>query len=479
VTLALRSRLTLVYTAAFGVLLFAIVVIAYRTLAHQLDADATARLTELTEGLHGYLRFEGGTPALVFDQNDADQAAFVHEAGRYFQIYDADTGELLVQSDALGPLGVRFTPAEVRGFRDGSGIHEELTDSGRLRLLSSVIQPAGRRRYLLQVGVSMRSIDSLLTRSLKILLWSAVGGLFAAAFVGRWMTGLGLAPLTSLATAARTVTVLNLQQRLPIRGTADELDAVAHAFNDTLARLEATVGEMRQFSAALAHELRTPLTALRGGIEMAMREPRSAGGIERRLASELEEIDKLKRLIDQVLTLARADAGEIPLALHPVDLGALAASLVEQLEPVAQARAIDLRCERGEAVMVEGDAEWLKRLVLNLVDNAIKFTPEGGRIVVGVACEAGLGTLTVGDTGHGIAPAMKPHIFERFFRADPARSPSTAGAGLGLSLVKWIIDRHSGRIDVDSHPGRGSTFTVRLPLASASTFPEQLTRHAG
>ena len=129
--------------------------------------------------------------------------------------------------------------------------------------------------------------------------------------------------------------------------------------------------------------------------------------------------------------------------------------------------------------MVEGDAEWLKRLVLNLVDNAIKFTPEGGRIVVGVACEAGLGTLTVGDTGHGIAPAMKPHIFERFFRADPARSPSTAGAGLGLSLVKWIIDRHSGRIDVDSHPGRGSTFTVRLPLASASTFPAQLTRHAG
>ncbi len=477
-TLALRSRLTLVYTAAFGILLFAIVVIAYRLLAHQLDADASARLTELAEGLHGYLRFEGGTPALVFDENDADQAAFVHDAGRYFQIYDADTGELLVQSEALGPLGVRFTPAEVQGFGNGSGLHEVLTDFGRLRISSSVIHPAGHRRYLLQVGVSMRTIDGLLKRSLQILMWSAVGGLFAAVFVGRWMTGLGLAPLTSLAAAARTISVTNLQQRLPIRGTADELDAVAHAFNDTLARLEATVGEMRQFSAALAHELRTPLTALRAEIEMTMLQPRSAEEIGRRLASQLEEIDKLKRLIDQVLTLARAEAGEIPLALHPVELGTLAASLVEQLEPVAHARAIDLRCDRATAVMVEGDAEWLKRLVLNLVDNAIKFTPDGGCVVVGVSREDALGRLTVEDTGRGIAPGMKPHIFERFFRADPARSPSTAGAGLGLSLVKWIVDRHNGRIDVDTHPGRGSTFTVRLPLASASTSADQLTPSA-
>ena len=128
--------------------------------------------------------------------------------------------------------------------------------------------------------------------------------------------------------------------------------------------------------------------------------------------------------------------------------------------------------------MVEGDAEWLKRLVLNLVDNAIKFTPDGGCVIVGVSREDALGRLTVEDTGRGIAPGMKPHIFERFFRADPARSPSTAGAGLGLSLVKWIVDRHNGRIDVDTDPGRGSTFTVRLPLASASTSADQLTPSA-
>jgi signal transduction histidine kinase len=236
--------------------------------------------------------------------------------------------------------------------------------------------------------------------------------------------------------------------------------------NETLVRLDQTVGEMRQFSAALAHELRTPLTALRGDIELAMLQPQTPGTMGRRFASQLEEIDKLKRLIDQILLLARAEAGEILLALHPVDLGALVESLVEQLEPVAQAKSIDLRCERADAVMVEGDADWLKRLTLNLLDNAIKFTPEGGRVVVNVSREDRLGRLTVSDTGVGIPPGLTVQIFERFFRADPARSPGTEGVGLGLSLVKWIVDRHGGRIDVDSPPGQGAIFTVRLPLAS-------------
>jgi signal transduction histidine kinase len=187
--------------------------------------------------------------------------------------------------------------------------------------------------------------------------------------------------------------------------------------------------------------------------------------VRRHFASQLEEIDKLKRLIDQILMLARAEAGEIPLTLDAVDLGALAASLVDQVEPVAQARGIALRCEQADAVVVRGDADWLKRLVLNLLDNAIKFTPHDGRVVVDVSREGPVARLAVQDTGAGIDPEVKPHIFERFFRADPARSPGVNGAGLGLSLAKWIVDRHHGRIDVDSQPGRGSTFTVRLPLA--------------
>jgi signal transduction histidine kinase len=251
-----------------------------------------------------------------------------------------------------------------------------------------------------------------------------------------------------------------------VRGAEDELDAVAIAFNDTLARLEHAVGEMRQFSTALAHELRTPLAALRGDIELAMLKPATGDDVQRRFASQLEEIDKLKGLIDRILLLARAEAGEIPISVGRVDLGKLASSLVEQLEPVAQAKALDLRCARVDAVVVKGDADWIKRVVLNLLDNAIKFT-SSGHILVTVERNGREAKLGVEDTGIGIDPALTPRIFERFFRSDPARSPADAGAGLGLALVKWIVDRHHGRIVVESHPGQGSSFAVYFPLADA------------
>jgi heavy metal sensor kinase len=309
-------------------------------------------------------------------------------------------------------------------------------------------------------------MDRVLERFLVLLVISVPAGLIATFLIGRWMTQVALVPLARLADATRTINIEDLRRRLPIRGAGDELDDVAAAFNDTLERLEQAVGEMRQFSAALAHELRTPLTALRGEIEIAMSRRRGGDEEQRRLASQLEEIDKLKRLIDQILVFARAEAGEIPVKLTSVDLGALVTSIVDQVEAVAQARGISLTCGRADAVLVQGDADWLKRLVLNLLDNAIKFTLDGGRVVVDVSLEGAMGRLAVQDTGIGIAPPLQAHIFERFFRADPARSPDIDGAGLGLSLAKWIVDRHHGRIEVQSQPGRGSTFTVRLPVAA-------------
>jgi signal transduction histidine kinase len=271
--------------------------------------------------------------------------------------------------------------------------------------------------------------------------------------------------LSRLAGAAREIDVSTLERRLPTRGARDELDDVARAFNETLERLEHSVAEMRQFSAALAHELRTPLAALRGEIELALR----AAATEeqaRGLASQIEELDKLTRLIDQVLTLARAEAGQIPLTFAPVNVSDLAASLVEQLEPVAQARGIELRCEHVAAVVADADAGWLQRMILNLLDNAIKFTQEGGRVVLRVSADADTARIDVSDTGIGMSPEQAGHAFERFYQADASRSAPNDGVGLGLSLVKWIVDRHHGTIAVHSRPGEGSTFTVTLPGAS-------------
>jgi heavy metal sensor kinase len=280
------------------------------------------------------------------------------------------------------------------------------------------------------------------------------------------MARTAVAPLTALAAEARRVSIATLDHRLPARGAGDQLDEVVTAFNETLARLEGAVGEMKQFSSALAHELRTPLTALRGEIELALLRPSADPDVRRRATSQIEEIDKLTRLINQLLTLARAESGQIPLAHQLVDLAALAGNVAEQLEPVAHARDLNLRCVANQPVTVTGDRGWLERCLLNLLDNAIKYTPHGGTVCVCVWRDGNHARLDVQDTGAGMSPDVLPHIFERFYRADGARASGVEGAGLGLSLVKWIVDRHEGRIEVHSGIGHGSTFAVWLPGAS-------------
>jgi heavy metal sensor kinase len=464
VTLTLRSRLTLVYAAVFGLLLTAIGVVSYGVLAYELDRDVTTNLLGLTSGLHGYLHFDGGEPVIAFNARDPVETAFIEEATRYYQVFDAATGRLLVQSEAMRPLALEFTPEEVSTFREQLVMRDIDTDYGRIRLSNSVITPDGGGVYLLQVGVSLASLDRVLDRFLVMLFFVVPAGLFASVLAGRWMARVALRPLAQVAHVARTIDIAALQQRLPIRGAHDELDELTTAFNETLGRLEQAVGEMRQFSTALAHELRTPLSALRGEIELALREAHGSEAATRQLASQLEEIDRLKRLIDQILMLARAEAGDIPLTSARVDLSALVAAVVDQIELVASAKGIELQYDRAAGVYVAGDEPWLTRMLLNLLDNAIKFTTAGGQIRVAVSQDDDVGRLTVHDSGSGIPPDAIPHVFDRFFRADPARPSAVEGVGLGLSLVKWIVDQHHGQIDVSSELGRGSTFTVRLPV---------------
>jgi signal transduction histidine kinase len=180
-----------------------------------------------------------------------------------------------------------------------------------------------------------------------------------------------------------------------------------------------------------------------------------------RLVSQIDEYDRLTRLINQILTLARAEAGEITIARHPVDLSALGSAVAEQIEPVAAARGLILTCEMLPGVSVEGDAGWLQRLLLILLDNAIKFTPEGGRISMTLSSANHLARLSIADSGIGISADAMPHLFERFYRDDSSR-PRQAGAGLGLALAKWIAERHDATIEVQSTPGVGSTFIVNL-----------------
>jgi heavy metal sensor kinase len=471
----LRTDLTLSYVGVLGFLLAALGFGYYHLFARQLDADATAELAEITRGVHGYIRFEQGTPTLAYDREDPDQVAFVQDATRYYQVYDGNSGRLLLQSAAVQPLGLHYTPGEVRGFLERPVLADVQTDQGRIRFSNSVISPAPDQAYLVQVGVPLDGRDAALHRFLTLLVWSLPISLLTVLAVGRWMAGRVLAPLARLAESARTISVKDLHRRVAVRGVDDELDAVANAFNGMVAHLEHAVDEMRQFSAAMAHEIRTPLAAIRAEMELSLSTSCSSDEHRRSLVSQLEDVDKLTRLLNQLLTLARAEAGELSVEHHPVRLEALCRSVVDSLEPVAEAKGVGLTCECHGHTEIVGDAGWVERLVLNLVDNAMKFTPPGGAVAVTVSAQDHTATLTVRDSGIGIPAHVLPHVFDRFYRVDSARSPSQDGAGLGLSLVKWIVERHSGTIDATSSVGHGSTFTVRLPTGPAPRETELAT----
>jgi heavy metal sensor kinase len=465
----LRARLATIAAIVFGLLLAGLSLASYQVLARRLDADVTERLTALTDGLHGYLRFGPDAASVVFDAADNDQAVFVHEATRYYQVYDVATGRLVAASSGMAPLGLQLTLDEIRTFRARPEPFDIATEYGRLRLSNSVRTLPDGRTYLLQVGISLEPMDAALKRYRDLLWWRVPIAVVLGALAAWWLSGFALRPLSRLAASARLVDVNALDRRVPVRGVGDELDRVAAAFNETLERLQHAVVEMRQFSSALAHELRTPLAALRGEIELALREPGLRPALQESYGSQIEEIDHLTRLIDQILTLARAEAGQIRLTVTTVDLGQLAASIVDQLQPLAEARSIDLACEGSAALAVQGDPAWLQRLFLNLLDNALKYTPAGGRVTVRVSRDGDRARLDVQDTGAGLSAADLPRVFERFFRADPARSSSLPGAGLGLSLVQWIVAQHRGHVTVQSTLGQGSTFTVTLPMVPRGT----------
>jgi len=459
----LRGRLAIVSAVTFGLLLAVAGGISYRALVHWLDLDATMRLTELTEGLRGYLRFDGPTPQIVFDEHDPEVSAFIHDATQFYQLYDAESGCALVQSDGARSFGLTFPPDQIRAFRETPHPVDVNTRRGRVRISNSVVGGRPEAAYVLQVGISLAPTDAALRWYRHLLLYSMPAALVVAALTAWGLGGVALSPLVRVAEAARTIDVRSLGTRLPARGTGDELDQVVAAFNGTLDRLDRAIGEMRQFSAALAHELRTPLAILRGELELGLRQGR---GQREMLENQLEQIDRLKRLIDQILTLARAESGQIALNVAPVDIGDLAGSLVDQLQPLADAHEIELSCERCDRVLVNGDAGWLQRLLINLLDNALKFTPPGGRVTLSVSRTASAARIIVRDTGVGMSAEDASRAFDRFFRADPARSSTIEGAGLGLSLAQWIVQSHHGTIRVDSCCGTGSTFTVTLPASS-------------
>ena len=333
----------------------------------------------------------------------------------------------------------------------------------RARTLS--IRRDGRITGVLEVAQSEDDISDTLSQLLVIMIVAYPIALVVAGFGGLFLARRALAPVDEVSSLARRITSEDLGQRLNLRLPDDEVGRLARTFDEMIGRLDDAFRRQRRFTADASHELRTPLTVMRGQIDVALQMPRDAEAYRQVLREVNGEVDHLIRLTSSLLTMAHADAGQIPLAFEHVALADLVDGAMEQLSAIAGQQGVDLRRAPGPPVTVWADEDLLLQLLLNLLDNAIKYTPAGGRVTVGWSPGERV-EVWVRDTGEGIPEEHIPHLFDRFYRVDKARSRAEGGVGLGLAISRWIAEAHGGSMSVQSVPGKGSTFSVLVPNGS-------------
>ena len=473
----IRGRLTVWYSAALVLTLaaFAIVLYVARRRASYDDLDQRIRSeAELSAAILGEsYRARGalvtydstGKPALVAD------IKAVLEAVPDYLLITAQDGEILYSSSNASltyqqVVQLRRLMTPPLSGRTGGTVRLE-PDGPELRYLAHIVSGAGPRFGSLLVAADVRTAELAVAQLLSTLVLIVPIGLIAAILVGSWIARRALEPVDRIISEVREITDgRGLHRRLAEPMVKDELGRLAETLNQMMTRLERSFAALRRFTADASHELKTPLTVLRGGVERALTTSGLPQDTLATLEETLQEIKRMTELVDALLTLARADEGIAPLHREPVDLREIVEEARETGELLAEQAGVQMELATPpEPVIVPVDASRIRQLILNLVTNAVKYTPSGGSVRMQLGQSDGRVTLTVADTGIGIAAGDLPHIFDRFWRADSARTRTgeRPGAGLGLAICKWIAEAHGGTIEVQSRPGRGTTFTVTLP----------------
>jgi len=456
-----RFRLTLWYLLFFSLLFVLFSLFLHGVLSHALER-------RLDEGL----AVEANTTAAMFqdefDEMKGDVSAASSEAVSGMRLHGSlvavlSGNRLLAASTPLPKPQVDFIAARAA-----------LDPTVDLAVAVPQVAPNGARAAVHRVSVggldyqvvALQSRDQLVEdlavlRRVIVLALPLVIAL--AGFGGYWLASRSLAPLGWMAQQAHRITGSNLNTRLDIGNAAEELAVLSASFNELLSRLDLSFESMRRFVADASHELRTPLSIIRGEADVALSRDRAAAEYRESLAIILDESRRLSRLVDDLLNLARADAGRVRLQSEEFYLNDLLAECCRSAQSLAAARGVALECRPAEDAPFRGDEELLRRLVMNLLDNAIRYTPPGGQVSAALEAEDSRFRIRIADTGVGISPDAAPHVFERFYRADTARSRQDGGFGLGLAIVKWIAESHRGDVVLATTPGAGSTFTVNLP----------------
>jgi two-component system OmpR family sensor kinase len=454
--LPVRVRLTVWYLALLGLTLVALsgfLLLRLRAdLVAGVDGSLDARAAEIVvavreRGNEGF--GEAGEAALASLPRPDSAAQLLSPDGRVL----ASAGE----AAAARPLLGRDRLAAVLPGHDVRASLRVGPDRDRFRLLATS-SGAG----VVVIGSSLDGVDQSVDR-LQLLLLVAVPAALALAGVGGWLlAGRALSPVARVTRQAEAIGADRLDERVTVPPARDELARLAETLNRMLDRIEGGVAEQRRFLADASHELRTPLSIMRAELEVGLREARLAGERAEVLESTVEEVERMSKVIDDLLTLARADEGRLALLRERVELGEVAAAVVAKLRPIAQAKGVALALE-GDGAAVVGDRARIVQVVTNLVENAVKYTGTGGTVRVGVWERDAQAGLSVRDTGPGIAAGALPRVFDRFFRTDTARSRAQGGSGLGLAICRELVAAHGGEIRAESELGVGSAFTVTLP----------------
>ena len=452
----LRARLTVWYVVFFSLLL-----LAFSVLLHHLVARALER--RLDESLAVEADTDAALLADEFQEMHGDAAVAAHEVLADLRL----SGSTVAFLDGSRVLGASADTANDRLadiVRSAPGARQIVR---RPEAHASVVrQRLGGREY---VTVALQPLDEIaadLALLRRVMMFTLPFAIALAGIGGYWLTRRNLAPLATMAEQARRITDSNLEARLDAGpDAAAELSTLSVSFNELLARLAQSFENMRRFVGDASHELRTPISIIRGEADVALAQERGADEYKQALSLVLDESRRLSRLVDDLLNLARADAGRVKLRVEEFYWNDLLAECCRSAQSLAGARCVTLECGPHDDLAFRGDEELLRRMVMNLIDNAIRYTPQGGRVTVSLASRAADVAVRIADTGSGIAPEVMPHLFERFYRGDKARSRQDGGFGLGLAIVKWIAESHQGKVEVASTPGAGSTFTVTLPRA--------------
>ena len=498
-TRGLRFRLTASYALFFALLLIFVATGFRQYLKTTLDNQVRDSLNDEWAGVKGgYLRVSLDRPTgkyfadWYYDETDKDETTLVGDIRKVFLITDQDGNVILDSKTSDRQVSTIYEdmgidkPADVRarvreavtanqqGMPGKSFWLQRKDSDGTRYMVRAGIQwdQNHQQPFYVALGESLADNDKVLG---KYTVMTYVGviptALILGSLLGWFMAGRALTPVRDVAQAAQRISGSNLSMRIPTRRAGDELDYLVLTFNRMIERLEASFQQIKQFSADVSHELRTPITAIRGQLEVALFTAKTTDQYREAMFNALQDIDRLSQIVRALLLLAQAESGQLALQKSRMNLCEVVDEVVEQFQIPAEEAGVDLKAQLPAECPVEVDRVQIERMLSNLLSNALKFTPKGGRVRVAISPTSGYAEIVVEDTGRGIAPEYLPNIFDRFYRvpgSGTAPSPDQ-GLGLGLSFVAWIVKAHSGKIDVDSTPGEGTRFTIRLPAAGVGS----------